>query len=105
MERESWIDLTKKAFIFASNSGKAFCSGNAEVKRIILIGMGLNWTILDHKLTIQAQEWLIPFINPVAHDNAQKEPFEPAKIGLFTNKTDLDGSACLVMRGQGDLNP
>ena len=105
MQKESWTELTKRAFVFASNAGEAFNKGDAGVKRSILLGIGLNWTLLDHSLSIQEHEWLIPFKKQASCDTAQKEPFEPAKIGLLPREKAAEAAFNPIMRGQGDLNP
>lgn len=101
MQRESWIDLTKKAFVFAANAGKAFISGNAEVRRSILLGIGVNWTILDHSLSIKEPEWLIPFTNPIPLQNT---PCEPTKNSHFSRELAVSCSQKCTERGRGDLN-
>lgn len=105
MEKESWISLTKKAFVFASNASRAFAGGSAEAKRDILTTISLNWTLKDHKLNFQAQEWLMPFINQNPKSSTQKEPLEPTKIGLFTREKAAEAALNPEMRGRWDLNP
>lgn len=102
MQRESWIDLTKKAFIFAANAEKAFISGNAEVRRSILLGIGMNWTILDHSLSIKEPEWLIPFTNPI---HLQNTPCEPTKKADFPREMAFSGTEKCTKRGRRDSNP
>lgn len=105
MQRDSWIDLTKKAFSFACNASRAFQSGNAQTKKDILTGTGWNWRILGEKLDFQAQNWLIPLINnknitlPKNEGwNQQKTAFSPIETTAFVSKK-------YTGRGRGDLNP
>jgi hypothetical protein len=104
MHRESWLELTKKAFVFASNASRAFTGGNAEVKRSILTAMGLNWTLLDHKLNIEAPEWLIPFASLQPQADTPIMELEPADNIETKRQKEAFASSRPVLRDRPDLN-
>jgi DNA invertase Pin-like site-specific DNA recombinase len=86
MQKESWLDLTKKAFVFASNARRAFLSGDAEVKRSILNAISLNWTLTEHKVSMEAEEWLAPLIQMQSQPQSQKTELEPKEKSLSRDK-------------------
>ena len=56
-----WTALTARAFEFACNAREAFLSGDEETKKAIFAAIGSNHTLTDHKLSVNAAEWLVPF--------------------------------------------
>ena len=57
---ENWLELTEKAFDFATYARIHFKNGSLAVKRDILMTLGENFLLKDKKLTLQQSEWLIP---------------------------------------------
>jgi len=55
---EQWLDVTERAFNFASKARRAFQNGDTQVKREIFMGLGQNPTLKDGILSITASEWL-----------------------------------------------
>jgi site-specific DNA recombinase len=57
---EEWLDLTEKAFNFATYARVHFKEGTARQKRSILMTLGENLTLRGGKLSITPSEWLKP---------------------------------------------
>lgn len=57
---DDWLELTEKAFDFATYARVRFNDGDVIVKRDILKTLGANFKLKDHKLTLDPSEWLVP---------------------------------------------
>lgn len=57
---DKWLELTEKAFDFATYARIHFTTGDWRKRKEILMALGQNPTIKDGKLTIQPNEWLKP---------------------------------------------
>ncbi len=57
---DNWLELTERAFDFATYARVRFRNGDLTVKRDILMTLGENFLLKDNKLTLQQSEWLIP---------------------------------------------
>ncbi len=57
---ESWLELTERAFDFATYARAHFQEGDLLTKRDILMTLGENFLLKDKKLTLQQSEWLVP---------------------------------------------
>jgi site-specific DNA recombinase len=57
---DDWLELSEKAFDFATYARVRFNDGDVVVKRDILMTLGANFKLKDHKLTLNPSEWLIP---------------------------------------------
>ena len=57
---DNWLELTEKAFDFATYARVRFNEGDTIVKRDILQTLGANFKLKDHKLTLDPSEWLVP---------------------------------------------
>ena len=57
---DNWMELTEKAFDFATYARVRFQDGDIMTKRDILMTLGENLTLLDGKLIIIPNEWLTP---------------------------------------------
>jgi site-specific DNA recombinase len=66
---EKWLDLTEKAFDFATYARVHFQDGNLQAKREILMTLGKNLELKDNHLYITPNDWLIPIENdyPALH--------------------------------------
>lgn len=60
---EDWLELTEKAFNFATYARVHFKNGSLETKRSILTTLGQNLLLKDNKLTLTPNEWLVPIGN------------------------------------------
>jgi len=64
---ERWLELTEKTFNFATYARKAFLMAKGkeglELKKEILLALGKTPIIRDEKLTIEANDWLVPIKN------------------------------------------
>lgn len=57
---EDWMELSEKAFNFATYARIHFKHGDVRTKREILKTFGKNLTLQDNKLYIEPNEWLVP---------------------------------------------
>lgn len=57
---DNWLELTEKAFDFATYARVRFAEGDIATKRDILLTLGTNFKLKDHKLTLDPSEWLKP---------------------------------------------
>jgi DNA invertase Pin-like site-specific DNA recombinase len=57
---EKWIEFTEKTFHFASYAHIAFTIGTIEQKREIFAALGQNYTLIGKKVSIEANDWLLP---------------------------------------------
>lgn len=103
-EAGSWIELTKEAFDFALNAHSKFLSGDAKTRREILEGLGgLNCTLKDQQLSIQAVEWLVPIQNDYPAIEAEYRLLEP-ELSRTSGTENAFEHFRPVVRGQWDLN-
>jgi len=76
---DDWFELTEKAFDFIGCAREAFETGNFDTKKAILAALGKNITLLDGKIHIEPEEWLVPIADKYPALQKQYEMFEPAK--------------------------
>ena len=57
---DEWLKLTERAFNFVTNAREAFVNGDNRIKKDILMALGKRITIIDEKLSIETNEWLVP---------------------------------------------
>ena len=86
---DDWLELTEKAFDFISCAQKAFETGDLDTKRAILAAIGKNITLLDGKIHIEPEEWLIPIADKYPALEREYKMFEPAKNTDFTHKNEI----------------
>ena len=58
--QHNWIDIVEKAFDLISNLDTVFNNANNETKKKILLSLGKSFTILDGKIEIEPNDWLVP---------------------------------------------
>lgn len=89
---ERWLELSEKTFNFATYARSAFLKGSLQTKKEILLALGQNPTVLDGKIHIKANEWLIPIKNGYPKLKAEYEKSEPRKILIDKRKTEEKSS-------------
>ena len=57
---DDWLELTEKAFDFATYARVRFANGSLADKRDVLRTLGKNLTLKDGHLDITPNEWLVP---------------------------------------------
>jgi len=57
---DDWLELTEKAFDFATYARSNFQKGDWRTRKDILMALGQNFTMQDGKLSFQACKWLEP---------------------------------------------
>ena len=99
-----WIDLTERAFRFATYAKYHFQKGSLEQKKEILAALGSNYTLKDKKLSIEAVEWLQVIDQCLPPLIAEFKRIEPIQSPYFERwKTAFD-SLVLTWCRRGDSN-
>lgn len=93
---DQWLELTEKAFDFATYARDAFVDGDLETKKAILVALGQNPTIKDGKLRICATSWLVPIAEAYPPLEVEYRGLEPAKNRF--NKTQIERLDSIRMR-------
>ena len=78
---DKWLEITEKAFNFITNLRDVFNSSDFKVKKDILMALGKRITILNGKLNIEFEEWLVPI-------KEEYKPLEEAYLRLKPEKID-----------------
>lgn len=81
--------LTTDAFNFACHALNKFRNGTAAIKKEILAGCSLNWTIINKKFSIEAAKWVKPFQNIHQIITSYFGPFEPEKYPSVASQNDF----------------
>lgn len=84
-EPAKYDELTKAAFAFAAHAREAFVSGDDETKKGIFVTFGLNPTLKDGKLNVQAAEWLQRIQKEYKLLAEEYLRFEPPKTRINTD--------------------
>jgi len=98
MPTKTWRELTQQAFIFARDAKDAFLSGDAEVKKSVISGIGLNWRLKDHALNFDLVEWLIPLSENKVAFTKTSPTFEPTINGSTKRQKEAFTSCCPELR-------
>jgi hypothetical protein len=101
---DDWLELTEKAFDFVSGAREAFESGDFETKRAILAAIGKNITLLDGKIHIEPEEWLVPIADRYPALEREYKMFEPAKNTDFEHKNEILAPVRTAWLGREDSN-
>ena len=95
---EKWLELTERTFNFACYARIKFRNGDLETKKEILIALGLNPTIKDKKLTIEANKWFVELKKTTLPIISDFPGFEPGKILVNKRQKEAFASYSLLMR-------
>jgi hypothetical protein len=76
---DQWFELTEKAFDFVSCARDAFETGSIETKKAILTALGQKITLLDGKIIIEPEDWLVPIADKYPALEKEYKMFEPAE--------------------------
>jgi site-specific DNA recombinase len=102
---DKWIELTEKAFDFATYARQAFISGDLQIKKEILSALGSNHMIKGGKLFISANKYLQPISKNYPQLEKEYLALEPRKKVLNKAKTEsLNSVRTRWLRGW-DSNP
>ncbi|MCL5072918.1 MAG: recombinase family protein [Actinobacteria bacterium] len=99
-----WFEMAEQAFDFISVARDAFENGNLNTKRAILTAIGKNITLLDGKIIIEPEEWLVPIADKYPALQKQYQMFEPAKNTNFTHKNEILAPIRTAWLGKKDSN-
>ena len=102
---DDWLELTEKAFDFVTHAREAFVNGDLEAKRAILTAIGKKITLLDCKIHIEPEEWLVPIADKYPVLEKQYKMFEPEKCTDFEHKNRILEPIRTAWLGREDSNP
>ena len=74
---ETWLDRAERLFDFAKTAKSRFETGNLQDKREILAGIGLNFLLLDKRLTFPVDNSLVLFKKHAPEVQELHNQFEP----------------------------
>jgi site-specific DNA recombinase len=100
-----WTELAARAFEFASNAREAFFIGDDEVRKTIFSAIGLNRTLKDHNVNIQAAEWLVLIAQARDSIHAELDRLEPTINGFDKRRNDAFTPVLSNLRERRDSNP
>ena len=101
---DSWFELVEKSFNFISCAREAFETGDLDTKKAILAAIGKEITLLDGKIHISPEEWLIPIANKYPALEKQYKMFEPEKCTDFEHKNRILEPIRTAWLGREDSN-
>jgi len=101
---DQWFELTERAFDFVSCARDAFETGSIETKKAILTALGQKIILLDGKIQIEPQDWLVPIADKYPALEKDYEMFEPAKTADFTHKNEVLEPIRTAWLGREDSN-
>ncbi len=87
---DSWVEIAENVLSFAERARSEFENGDLETKRSIFASLGSNLSLIDNRVSIQADHLLFP-LGPVArtaktvHESlrTKKEPSTTREMGLL----------------------
>ncbi len=102
IERE--IELAKEKFVFCFHALENFNKGDHTIKKEVLADLGSNREILDKKVLITPEKWLLPIYNNAKMHNEKLARLEPEIYGYDYRKSDALASLNLSWRRGRDSN-
>lgn len=102
---DNWLEVTEKAFDFASKAQEAFKKGDLETKKDILKALGENFVLDKGKLEFDSSEWLEAISNHAQKVQKSKAWLELRSIPANKAKSMLGSSKNIEWGGQRELNP
>lgn len=89
---EHWLDLSEKAFNFATYAIYNFNKGSLQAKKEIFSALGENFILKDRKVSLELDEWLIPIQQGYAEIEREYLALEPNERSIEQLKKDPSGS-------------
>ena len=86
---DHWFELCEKGFNFISVAKDAFQNGDLSTKRAILTALGQKIILLDGKIHIEPEPWLLPIADKYPSLEREYKMFEPTKNTDFTHKNEI----------------
>lgn len=101
---DHWIELTEKAFNFATYGKYHFENGDLKTKKEIFSALGQNFLLKDWILSLEANEWLVPIWNNYPDIEMKYRMLEPLENGLDKRKNTSDEDVILLWQAKQSLN-
>ncbi len=82
-----WLELTERAFHFATNAYAIFKAGDLKTKREIFNAIGTSYVLKNMRLTLEQQEWIVPISNELESIKIDIRRLELLKNSSIDEKT------------------
>ncbi|HEX8974568.1 MAG TPA: recombinase family protein [Patescibacteria group bacterium] len=93
---DKWVALTEKTFDFVTYALQSFVSGDAQIKKEIILALSSNQKIKDGKLFVSANKWLQPIGNSYPALKEEYLTLEP--LETVSNKAKTEALDALRLR-------
>jgi site-specific DNA recombinase len=103
---DDWLELTEKAFDFATYARVHFRNGDLSTKRDILMTLGQNLTLRDKKLSLTPSPWLVPIAEK--YPAVEQEYIKRVRTNKKANSQIKEKALMSITenwRARWDLNP
>lgn len=85
---DNWVELTERAFDFATYARIHFANDTIQEKKEIIRTLGITFTLKDKNLSIEPIEWLVPIQTGYQKLEQKYLSLELDKLGLNKAKTE-----------------
>lgn len=85
---EDWVELTDRAFDFATYARIHFANGDIQKQKEIIRTLGITFTLKDKILSIEPKEWLVPIQQGYQKLEQEYLSLEPYKKSSNKAKTE-----------------
>jgi site-specific DNA recombinase len=100
-----WLELTEKAFNFATYARTNFSNGDAQTRKNILMSLGTNLQLKDNKLMLTPNPWLIPIEMEYKILESAFSRVRTNKKASFKEKNEALSKIFESWRARWDSNP
>jgi len=102
---EDWVELTDRAFDFATYARIHFANGDIQKQKEIIRTLGITFTLKDKILSIKPNEWLVPIQQGYQKLEQEYLSLEPYKNSSNKAKTEALSSVRAHWLRDRDSNP
>ncbi len=95
---KNWYEVATKTFETLTNANEKFSTGDVNVKKEILLAIGQNPVLIDRKLSITPNAWLLPVANVASEMRAELN-----KVRTDAQQIEKDPEEALISTWQGHV--
>jgi len=85
---DRWIEITERVFNFATHAREWFQNGNIQTKKEILAAIGSNPLLIDGKLALTPNDWLVPIKESYPALEEEYRALEPTQVVNASDTSD-----------------
>jgi site-specific DNA recombinase len=100
-----WLELTEKAFNFATYARANFANGDFRTRKNILMSLGTNLQLKDNKLSLTPNPWLVPIEMEYKSLEVAFSRVRTNKKASLKEKNEAFGQIFESWRARWDSNP